>query len=184
MTPRRRAKVASNYKLVGRGVYTLSETSRLTKVPAKSIRRWTEGYDYVYRGSRHYLPPVLGQRITRIDDAPVLHFLDLVEVRFLDAFRSAGVSWRAIRIAAARAREILGRPHPFSSQRFRTDGRSILMEFIVKEADDRRLLNLVSDQFEFERVVAQFLYDSLSFDSNGQPSRWSPLGKNRQVVID
>jgi len=83
-----------------------------------------------------------------IGGAPVLDFADLMEVRFLSVFRDCKIGWPTIRLAAIKARELLGTSHPFSSHRFRTDGRNILAE-IVDETGDRHLLNLLSDQWEF-----------------------------------
>jgi uncharacterized protein (DUF433 family) len=113
----------------------------------------------------------------------VLTFSDLIEVRFLDAFRRHGVKWKAIRTAAKRAKELLGRHHPFSTRIFKTDGRSIIAE-ISKSTGDKVLLNLVNNQFEFEKVVSPFLFSGLEFDELQEVERWWPLGTDRHIVID
>ncbi len=167
---------------VGRGVYTLVEAEHLTKVPRWSIRRWTRGYSYLEGGERHYVPPVVG-RDSNSDSGPILNFADLVEVRFLHAFRSHGVSWKAIRISAQGAKELLGRPHPFSTKLFRTDGRTILGD-VGRATKDKALLDMVTNQYTFERVVEPYLYSELDFDDMNDPTRWWPLGRKRRVVID
>jgi uncharacterized protein (DUF433 family) len=119
----------------------------------------------------------------RDSGALALTFSDLIEIRFLDRFREHGVSWPAIRIAAARARDYIARPHPFSSRLFKTDGRTILLE-ILRPGDDPKLLDLVSDQWELERVVSPMLYAGIDFDDFDMPARWWPLGRRRSVVLD
>ena len=171
------------FRLIGHGVYTLAEGERLTGIPRASIRRWTQGHTYRYGNEVRYTPPAIQSRMEPIDGTPALEFQDLLEVRFLNTFREAGVSWKAIRIASQRAKELLGRHHPFSSRIFKTDGRTILAE-LVREAGDKVLLDLVRDQYEFERIITPFLYRGIEFDDLDEPRRWWPLGQDRQVVLD
>jgi uncharacterized protein (DUF433 family) len=115
--------------------------------------------------------------------SPIITFADLIEIRFLDAFRQNGVSTKALRIAAQRAKELLGRHHPFSTQIFKSDGRTILAE-ITKETGDKVFLDIVNDQYVFEKVIASYLYSGLDFNELKEPARWWPMGKDRAVVID
>ena len=87
------------FRLIGHGVYTLAEGERLTGIPRASIRRWTQGHTYRYGNEVRYTPPAIQSRMEPIDGTPALEFQDLLEVRFLNTFREAGVSWKAIRIA-------------------------------------------------------------------------------------
>ena len=112
-----------------------------------------------------------------------LGFLDLMEARFVDAFRKAAVPWRVIRRGAERARELCGTDHPFSSQRFRTDGRTIFAE-IVDQAREPALLDLVKNQFAFARIIGSSLYAGIEFSNRDMPVRWWPLGRNTPVVVD
>ncbi len=57
------------------------------------------------------MPPVDGQL--------ALSFLDLIEVRFVDAFLENGVPWKTIRSAAINAMEYFGQGHPLSNKRFK-----------------------------------------------------------------
>jgi hypothetical protein len=119
----------------------------------------------------------------RVIGSPTIDFADLLEVRFLDAFRRHGVSMRALRIAAERAKELLGRHHPFSTRIFKTDGRTILAE-IVLGLGDKVLLDLVKDQYAFERIVSPYLYTGVEFNELEEPMRWWPLGESRRVLLD
>jgi len=171
-----------HFSNVGRGIYTLAEASLLTGVNRHRISRWSRGYTFEYRGTRLTMPPIIG-REPEPGEPPILTFADLIEIRFLDAFRQKGVSTKALRIASQRAKELLGRHHPFSTQIFKSDGRTVLAE-ITKETGDKALLDIMSDQFVFETVMAAYLYAGLDFNELKEPTRWWPLGKDRSVVID
>lgn len=172
----------STFHLIGRGVYTLREAERLTGVPRRRIRRWTQGYEYVVDGKTRRPGPVIQSDARASLGSSTVDFADLIEVRFLNAFREHGVSWRAIRVAAVRAREMLDRSHPFSSRQFKTDGRTILAEF-VDETGDPLLVDLVRDQVEFSRIVSPPLYAGLEYDGD-ELGRWWPLGPEGRVAID
>jgi hypothetical protein len=52
-------------------------------------------------------------------------FRDLIELRFVKAFRDAGLSLQTIRECFGRAIEAVRDERPFSTLRFRTDGKTI-----------------------------------------------------------
>ena len=114
---------------------------------------------------------------------PALSFADLIEVRFLNAFREYGVSWKAIRIASHRAKEILGLSHPFSSRRFSTDGKTILARFVA-DTGDEVMIDLVRSQYELERVISSYLLGEIEFDGNDTPARWRPFPESTRIVVD
>lgn len=169
--------------LIGRGVYTIREASTLTGVPALRIRRWTQGYTFKYKGAHYYSGPVIGTNVRRIDGSLAIDFFDLVEIRFLNAFRKSGVAWPTIHKATIKAREITGRERPFSTNMFRADGRTILLDY-APGFDDSVMLDLITDELAWKTVIGQFLYEDLDFNAHDEASRWWPLGKDRQVVLD
>jgi uncharacterized protein (DUF433 family) len=171
---------SSAYQLIGIGIYTFPEASRLSGVPISSIRRWALGYEYSFRGERHSMPAVVKPQLHPISGVFALGFLDLQEIRFLHAFRRHGVSWHTLRLATEKARVIVGRSHPFSTGKFRDDGKRI-MTLIAAEADDPALEDIVSKQLAFARVIKPYL-KGLEF-SHGSVARWFP-GPDRRVVVD
>ena len=176
--------VPVSFQHIGKGVYSLAEAERLIKIPRQRISRWTRGYTYRYKGEAHHTPPLIAGDVERpADKGPILSFLDLLEVRFLDAFLVHGVSRKAVRIAALHARELLGRHHPFSTRIFKTDGHSIFAE-IVRGTDNKHLLDVVKNQFVFARIISPSLYEGVEFDASNDPQRWWPLGRKHSVVID
>jgi uncharacterized protein (DUF433 family)/DNA-binding transcriptional MerR regulator len=174
---------AKDFRLIGRGIYSIREAHRLTGVPTRRIRRWARGYHFEYRGQRRFSPPAVATEIPDGIGSSAITFADLLEVRFLNAFRERGVSWPAIRIASKRAEEILGLSHPFSSRRFSTDGRTILAE-LVSETGDEILLDLVRNQYELRRIIDQYLHGEIDFGGHEEPVRWWPVRGSDRIVID
>jgi len=167
---------------LGVGIYSVPEAARLTSVAPQRVRRWLKGYAYPWKGQRRAVPPVWQRQLPDVDGILALGFLDLMEVRFVDAFRDYGVSWHTIRAAAVRAREMFKRDHPFCAKSFKTDGRSIFAD-ILDKTGEKSLIDLVKSQYAFRKILKPYLYTGLEFQED-QLMRWWPLGTRRRVVID
>jgi uncharacterized protein (DUF433 family) len=166
--------------LLNAGLYTVPEASKLTRVSVGKIRRWLRGYDFKSGASVRHSEAVWQGEIHPIDNKLALSFRDLLELRFVDAFIRAGVSWRTMRRAHAKAQTKLKTTHPFCSNRIFTDGRSILLRQ-GEEDGDQALINLATDQAEFSRIVEPFRKE---LEFSGSDVIWWPLGKQRKIVID
>lgn len=173
----------NNFNLVGVGLYTAKEAERLTGVPSRSIQRWLYGYRYHHGEIFREMPPVWNGQIPRIDEQLGLGFQDLMEIRFVHAFREHKIGWPTIRIAAQRACDIFKVDHPFSTRRFKTDGRRIFAE-AVDESGETKLLDLVRNQYAFHQVVSPSLYIGLEFSDLDSVLRWFPMWPKRDVVVD
>jgi uncharacterized protein (DUF433 family) len=169
--------------LVGVGLYRLREASKLTGVPAARVSRWVNGYTFTCRGMDRHSEPVWVRQIPDIDGAPVLGFQDLMELRFVDAFRRYGVSFQTIRLAAERASQLFATSHPFSTRRFRTDGRTVFLA-LADETGEQVLIDLKRNQHAFSKVLEPYLYAGLDFSPSGQAQRWWPSSGQRQIVLD
>ena len=167
---------------LGVGIYSVAEAARLVGVRAQRVRRWLNGYTFSRAGEAHALPPVWRRQLPDVEETLALGFLDLMEVRFVDAFRRHGVGWRAIRRAAKRARDLFDNDHPFSTKSFKTDGRSIFAD-VIHETGDSSLIDIVKSQYTFKTILEPYLYVGLEFQTEGLV-RWWPLGMRRRVVID
>jgi uncharacterized protein (DUF433 family) len=166
------------------GIYTVPEASRLTGIPRPRIRRWLKGYDFSRKGRRHRSGPVWRAQLPPIDDFLAIGFLDLMEIRFVDAFLKAGLSLARIRKAAKLATELVGREHPFSTQKFRTDGRRIFAELRHFERGDKAVLDLDRNQFGIYDFIVPSLLEGVEFDEEGQAVRWHPESDSPLIVID
>ena len=166
--------------LINTGLYTVPEAARLTRVSVGKIRRWLKGYRFKSGDSIHHSNAVWQGELRPVENKLALSFRDLLELRFVDAFIRAGVSWRTMRRAHQKAQRELKTTHPFCSNRIATDGKNILLRQ-GEEDSDEVLIDLVNNQREFRRIVQDFL-KGLEF--SGSDIIWYPLGKQRQIVID
>lgn len=166
--------------LLNAGLYTVPEAARLTKISTGKIRRWIKGYHFKSAGTVRPSDAVVAPDLEPLNDKLALSFRDLLELRFVDAFLRAGVSWKTMRRSHDNARRELGTRHPFCSKQIATDGKSILLRQ-AEEDGDNALLNLMTEQREFSRLVNDFLKE---LEFSGEDIVWWPLGKQRQIVID
>jgi uncharacterized protein (DUF433 family) len=111
-----------------------------------------------------------------------LSFLDLVEVKFVDAFLQLGVSWAVLRRARQKAQETFRESHPFCSSRFATDGHAIFVE-LHEATGEASLVDIARDQRVFGEIVKPFLKE-LEFSKDNVLLRWRPMGAGHQVVLD
>lgn len=172
---------ANPSNLLSAGIYAIPEASRLTGVSSARIRRWLKGYDFKTKKDRRHSKPVWSGQLAPLKDRIAVGFKDLMEIRYVAAFLDVGVSWKTMRQAHESAKSKLSTDHPFCSHRFATDGRSILLQE-AHSTGDTRLIDIATDQCEFERIVTPFLRELDLLD--GGIARWWPLGKDRLVVVD
>ncbi len=170
--------------LINVGLYTFQEASRLTNASAQDLRRWLNGYSHkaAVSGARVNSAPLWK---TELAEAEVegISFHDLLEVRFVQAFRKHGVSLQTIRVASGHAREIFNHPYPFTCKRFQTDGRTIFAS-AMEETGDEQLLDLAKKQFAFTKIIEPSLYRGIEFGSDELASHWYPVPRSKAVVLD
>jgi uncharacterized protein (DUF433 family) len=177
--------------VLGRGVYGAGEALRLINfrrrfdpssrsISRQTVARWLRGYDYSRDGVTHHSDPLWEPDYVNDDDTIELSFRDLIELRFVKAFRDLGLSLPTIRECFARAVEVVNDDRPFSTRRFRTDRKTIFLE-ITHDASEGELLDLKRRQGAFHRIVAPSLHD-LEFDAD-IVARWYPLGRTRRTIV-
>jgi len=172
--------VVSDISVLGKGIYPVPDAARLAKVTPRRIRYWLGRRDPERAKSTHS-PGLWSGQHEPIDDKFVLGFLDLQEVRFVDAFLRAGVSWRVLRRAHEIARQRYATQHPFCTRQFTTDGGQIIE--IARRGGRLEWEETAPGQRIFPSVVAPFL-KQLEFAKAGELVRWWPLGTQRRVVLD
>jgi uncharacterized protein (DUF433 family) len=170
---------ADRYQWIGSGLYTIAEAGRLTGISPGRVRCWMKGYTFMRRGEPRTSPRVILEEYPIDEHGSIaLSFMDLVEVRFVDAFLKKGVRWPTLREAHDRAARDLRVTHPFATRKFATDGHSIL-ERIGQAA----IVDIVGGQLGFHRILKDYLVTGLDFKDQFAV-RWWPLGRHRPVVID
>ncbi|HUI08533.1 MAG TPA: hypothetical protein VL486_16145 [Verrucomicrobiae bacterium] len=168
--------------LLQTGIYTIPEAARLTGVSSRRIHRWLQGYEFKAKHGRHRSAPVWQGQLKPIDHSLAVGFLDLVEIRFVDAFLRKKVSWRTLRLAHRHAQDELGVSHPFCTNRFMVAGHEIILE-IPQEDDEPLLWEIARDQRVFGKITRPFL-KNLEFAEGDLPSRWWPRGRSHLVALD
>lgn len=181
---------------IGIGYYTVPEAARLLRISALNIRRWLAGYSYrTEDGETRQMPPLWVPQLPAYEQHIELGFRDLIELRFVAAFREAGLGILTIRNCLEFARSLVGDERPFSTRQFHTDGRTIFFEFIdqatdnavdrvnARARDDRgSLVDLRKRQYVFTSVIAQTFKD-LDLDDD-VVVRWRPFRGKDTIVVD
>src|SRR3981081_1013779 len=164
--------------LIGLGLYTPAEAERLTGIRSSKIIRWLRGHEI--SGSNYQ---ALWQPQIDLQDGHVyLGFRDLMEARVADAFISRGLSTQKVRRAIQIAREMVGEERPLSTARFRTDGRTVFLQVLTEEGDNK-LIDLFRSQFSFREIIEQSL-TNLEMNEEGIPARWWPAGRAKKILVD
>jgi uncharacterized protein (DUF433 family) len=173
---------------LGTGIYTLAEAARLARAPVAYINRWLYGYEQTkefkgvsrtYKSSPlwepEYQPDFLGEK--------VIGFQDLLELRVVREFVSHGVPLLVIRRCLDTAKDIFKTNHPFTTNRFATDGKTIFAD-IVRDGQEQEMVDLRGKQLVFREIIKPSLYAGIEYEGKFA-RRWFPGGgKQKQVVID
>jgi hypothetical protein len=145
---------------LSRGAYSASEALRLLNfskaatahhVSRSTVARWLRGYDFGPDGDGHS-EPLWRPDYKNEDDLLELSFRDLIELRFVKAFRDIGLALPTIRECYERAAEEVHDDRPFSTQKFRTDGKTIFLE-ITEGLQEAKLVDLRRRQNVFRTIV-------------------------------
>ena len=163
--------------LIGLGLYTPAEAQRLIGIPRSTLVRWLRGHD----GARRFYEPLWNSRLD-IEDGTFLSFLDLVQARVAGALVGAGVSPQKVRAAIALAKEIVENDYPFASSYFRTDGKTVILQVLTEDEDERLIDLFRGGQYVMKHVIEPSLR-GLEFEDD-IAARWWPFGKSSGILVD
>ena len=164
------------------GIYSIPEAARLTGLGESRLRRWLTGYSYAAAGGRRKALPVWSGQLAPIDGRRAVSFRDLIEMKFVDAFLRAGVSWKTIRDVQELARQQFHFDHPFSTNRFRNDGSHLVMT-VLQGDQETGLFDIATRQQTFLAAADPFR-EELEMNEHDVVCRWWPMGRHRYVVLD
>jgi uncharacterized protein (DUF433 family) len=172
----------------GTGMYTLGEAARLIGVSSPQLSRWLFGYHYTKSHEstrdRIWSAPLWDTELSAEDfDEKVIGFHDLLEVRFVNAFVAHGIPLIVVRRCLESAQQIYGVKYPFTTLRFKTDGRTIFGEAVRQAEKDGTLVDLRSRQNVFKEIISPSLYAGIEYHQN-QAAKWYPISKRDRVVLD
>jgi len=170
-------------KLFETGIYSITDVAALTGIPAIKISRWVKGYSYRRGRVKHHQRPVWTTELPKQVGYVPLSFNDLLEIRFIHAFRKLGVSLPKIRAAIRKLRHLTGAKYPFSRQMLFTDGKE-LFEKVLDRQGKPILFEPTTDQYAFYDVILPSLKSGIEFE-NDVAVRWFPDKSNyKDIVID
>jgi hypothetical protein len=138
------------------GVYPVAFAAKMTEATNATVASWFRASD----GSR--LPPAIITHLEPIGGQLLMPFLALVETRFVSRFRKHSLSLQTIRKVARKLRDAYRFDHPFAKYGFRTGGKRVMMEEAVHD-DERRLIDIMTDEFGFPSVIEPSLFDTVVY---------------------
>ena len=154
--------------------YLIAEAARILRVKPVTLRTWCVGWKETR--ARRAQPPVIRPDGDQVE-GPFLSFFNLIEAGFLNAYRETGAPMQRVRGALAFCRTRLSIPRPLLTERFRLDGKDLVLEF------DKGLLNAsASGQYLWPELVERWLRD-IDFDSLGPTQVWI-AGREHSLLVN
>jgi uncharacterized protein (DUF433 family) len=152
--------------------YQIGEAARYAGLSPQTVAKWH---------SSEIADGVLSSRKAR----SALSYMQLIEVAVVAAFRKAGITLKKIHEARQYFGQQFESKYPFAEYRFKSDGKSLLLDYAQIDAMRGKDKLLESGgQFAwnaiFEGRLAEFDYDKIS----GIALRWHVGGRDSHVVID
>jgi uncharacterized protein (DUF433 family) len=154
--------------------YRVFEAARYARTTQQTIGNWER-----IRGNR------IGA-ITRRSDREGLSYLQLIEVGVVAAMRKSGVSLLKIREAREYLCNAFDSSYPFAHYRFKTDGKSLFMDYdqIVKIDKDKLLALNENGQLAWNEILRALLHE-FEYDLElGTVLRWRVDGYESPVSLD
>lgn len=162
--------------------YSVPEAAAFIARPTSTVRRWAIGNVRKHQGHFRRDDPLIvvdGD----LSDAIPLSFLNLLELRFLAAYRRH-VPLQSIRRALEFAGSELGVGRPLLSLDFKAQGKSLFLRFAA-EGEDQYLVNASKrGQLAWPSALDDFI-ESVDYDAQERSAyRWWPLGRDEPVIVD
>ena len=145
--------------------YTLNEVRDYTGTPTALSRRFVQGCkgrEGLWGGEKVNE----GRRLW-------VSFLDLMELRFINAFHQAGWPWGRIRRLGAAARRELGLDYPLVSPRFQEVGPALFQRLADGPAAGPNGAAADGGPPAFPEIIPPLMYESADYDGD-LPLRWYP----------
>jgi uncharacterized protein (DUF433 family) len=172
-----------NVSILDRRVLGAREAARLLRMPASTLLHWLEGDT---RPDGTFYPPVLREEPNGRSDVT---WGEIVEARYLRAYRDQRVSMQQLRPVMAALRQEFGVPYPLAHFKpFIGPGRRLLLA-VQEQARLPEGLRMVyeakSGQLILDRRVDEFL-ERVEFAESGEREalRLYPAGRRSRIVMD
>lgn len=169
--------------VLDRPVMTAREGARQLRIPPSTLLWWLEGghrsgrdYDSILRAQ-----PTGSQEIT---------WGEVVEARYLRAYRAKGISLQRLRPFVAALRDEFGVPYPLAHFRPWVDTNRRLLLEIQRQTDVPTDLAMIFEHSNGQTILNPLLEENFlsrvefSDDDDRAATRICPMGKNSPVVLD
>jgi uncharacterized protein (DUF433 family) len=155
-------------------MYQVREAARYARVSPKTVAAWhkAEGRSRLTLSER--------------TGGDALSYLQLIEVAVVAAFRQWGLSLRRIQDAREYVSKELRTEFPFATYRFKTDGKSLWLDYQQIEGGKSKgkLLDATAKgQFAWDDIIGQRLKE-FDYEGRGMAVRWHVAGTESPIVID
>lgn len=165
-------------EILGRGVYSIGEAARLTRLRSQRVREWFLGGT----GGKIFRP-VFESDYPLIGDVPSISFLDLVEVFITGQLRESGISLQYIRRVYDNLEKDYG-PHPLCSREIfvsDTNKKKRIFTRGLDEAETKQVIEALTKQRYFEQIIGPFLKKIDYDEASNLAIRWHIAD---MVVVD
>ncbi len=161
---------------IGNGIYTLPEVAKILRLPYYKVSRWLNKYWDQGFGQQFRMKYSWSVRNTK-----AIGFYTLIEFYIFYQLGRAGVKTSELLKAHKELSEIYKTPYPFAKKEIleslRTDGKKIY----IPENESWLALNGTQ---QLNLSFIQTFFKNLDFDNDLMASRFWPLGKSKNIVID
>lgn len=152
--------------MLGQGVYTVAEVSKLTEMNPARVRTW-----FKHRSDGVGHGPIFQSDYQSVDDDYAVSFFDLIDVFVASQFRDQhNVPMRVVRRAHSLLQKELDTKHPFCHSDLYTDGKRIFID-TANKLGNKRLSDVVSHQQFFRHIKEKLTHVDYS-DITKLASRW------------
>lgn len=178
----RRADVIELDRYRTGGAYTITDVARLVGTTDATVRRWIKGYSA--QGRR--MEPVFGEKDTNELSAPLLSYLDMIEI--LVAVRFTHYGGKLEQVRAARLFAAKKWPHvryPFAHLNLKMAGGQMLHDFGEEHGGPTLTITVgtpEAPQYTLPHIVEQAL-DIQDFEQDFSV-RYYPAGRDVPIVVD
>lgn len=161
---------------IGEGIYLVRDVSKILKINYAKTNRWI--VDYWGRTLDKNIKYIFGDADNR-----AINFLSLIEFYTFFRLREKGLSTSQIRELHHHLSKVLSTKYPFATaQDFYVEKGKKAKKFVYYEYLDNLIRHDKKNQFSL-RFVQEFL-EKIEFDDNNLASRFFPLAKSRNIVVD
>jgi uncharacterized protein (DUF433 family) len=165
----------SSVDILGKGVYSIPEAARLTKLRTQRVREWFRGR----KSPSKIFRPVFESDYPILHEQYAISFLDLIELKIGGSLREMGVSLPYLRKVYNHLQQEFGN-HPFCKRQIYVGGKRIFTQGLSEE-ESNNVIEAITNQGYFESIILPFLSKVDYDDVTELAVRWRIAN---QVVID